>query len=350
MPHGWRRSFSRSRLARSLAVTRSLFSLGADRSVVTRPFCRHLIVLSSLDCSVVTRRRSFSRGRSTRSLAVTQCRSFSRSRLARSLAVPWLDLSRSLARSPHSAQIILSQSLDSISRSRSARSLAVAWLDLSQSLARSPHSAQIVLSQLLGSIYLAVIRHRLFSRSRLGSFSRGHSTRSLAVTRLALCGYSSWIALLQLLGLDRSVAVTRIDLSRSLDSLSCGHSTHSLRLLIMDSSLAILGLDRSLVVTRIDLSRSLDSLSCGHSSWIALSQLLGADRSFAVPRIDLSRSLDSLSCSYSTRSLRLLIMDSSLVDTWLGSLSRSHSDQSLTVTRLALLRSLDSLFAVTRHG
>ncbi|KAH0902846.1 hypothetical protein HID58_042349 [Brassica napus] len=334
-----------------------------DRSVVTRPFCHHLIVLSSLDRSVVTRRRSFSRGRSTRSLAVTQCRSFSHNRLARSLAVPWLDLSRSLARSPHSAQIVLSQSLDSISRSRSARSLAVAWLDLSQSLARSPHSAQIILSQLLGSIYLAVIRHRLFSRSRLDlslavtrlallrslnslfvlsrsysawialsqslrSISRGHSTRSLAVTRLALCGYSSWIALSQLLGADR------------------GHSTLYLRLLVIHISLGDTRLgslsrshsDRSIAVTRLALLRSLDSLFA----------LLGADRSFAVPQIDLSRSLDSLSCSHSTRSLRLLVMDSSLVDTRLGSLSRSHSDRSLAVTRLALLRSLDSLFALSR--
>ncbi|KAF2581318.1 hypothetical protein F2Q70_00008089 [Brassica cretica] len=78
---------------------------------------------------------------------------------------------------------------------------------------------------------LAVTRRRSFSHSHsdrflaivlsqsLGSISRSHSDRSLAVTRLAL---------FQLLGTDRSLAVTR----------------HG-------------------------------SLSCGYSSWIALSQLLG---------------------------------------------------------------------------
>ncbi|KAF3508243.1 hypothetical protein F2Q69_00004403 [Brassica cretica] len=238
-----------------------------------------------------------------------------------------------------------------------------AWLDLSQSLARSPHLAQIVLSQSLGSIYLAVIRHRSFSRSRS---DLSLAVTRLVVTRLALSDYSSWIALSQLLGLDRFVAVTRIVLSRSLDSLSCGHSTRSLRLLVMDSSLAVTRW-RSRYSAWIALSQSLGSISrghstrsfavtrlalCGYSSWIALSQLLGADRSLAVPRIDLSRSLDSLSCSHSTPSLRLLVIDSSLVHTRLGSLSRSHSDRSLAVTRLALLRSLvtDSSLAVTRLG
>ncbi|KAF2534538.1 hypothetical protein F2Q70_00029894 [Brassica cretica] len=75
-----------------------------DSYVVTRRFCRHLIILLSLDRSVVTQRRSFScsysaqivlsqslrsisHGHSTRSLAVTRCRSFSRSLSARSLVV-----------------------------------------------------------------------------------------------------------------------------------------------------------------------------------------------------------------------------------------------------------------------
>ncbi|KAL0805399.1 hypothetical protein Bca101_097890 [Brassica carinata] len=50
------------------------------------------------------------------------------------------------------------------------------------------------------------------------------------------------------------------------------------------------------------------------------------DRSLAVTRLALLRSLDSLSCGHSTRSLALLVMDSSLAVTWLGSLSHSHSD------------------------
>ena len=173
-------------------------------------------------------------------------------------------------------------------------------------------SARIALSWLLViDSSLAVTRQRSFSRSPL--------ERSLAVTRLALYGYSSWIALSQSLGEDRSLAVPWIDLSRSLDSLSFGHSTRSLRLLIMDSSLAVTRrrsfsrsrLDRSLTVTRL-----------------ALSQSLGADRSLAVARIDLSRSLKSLSCSHSSRIILLLLLvtDRSLAVTRLGSLSRSHSD------------------------
>ncbi|WZZ52249.1 hypothetical protein YC2023_052356 [Brassica napus] len=296
-------SFSCSRLARSLTVTRSISSLGADRSFVTRPFYRHLTVLSSLDRSVIT--RSLCRHSTVlSSLGADLSLAVARLDLSRSLGadhsrtVAWLDLSRSLARSPHSVQIVrslvdrsvvtrpfchqstvlssldcsvvtrpfchhsiilssldrsvvtrcrsfsrghsvqivLAQSLGSISRghsldlltrrmsfsrSRSIRSLAVARHDLSQSLGsisrsqslalltrRRSYSAQIVLSQSHGSL----------SRS-LDSVCRGHSFRSLAVTRLALCGYSSWIALSQLLGLDRSIAVTRIVLSGQLFDL-----------------------------------------------------------------------------------------------------------------------------------
>ncbi|KAH0903522.1 hypothetical protein HID58_043025, partial [Brassica napus] len=301
-----------------------------DRSVITRPFCHHSTVMSSFDRSVVTRpfcRRS--RGGSARialswllvidsSLVVTRRRSFSRSPLERSLAVTRLALYG------YSSWIALSQSLGE------DRSLAVPWIDLSRSLdslscghsTRSlRHSAQIVLSQSLGSIShghsthsLAVTRRRSFSRSRsvrslavtqiallqllvtqlallrsLDSLSCGHSTRSLAVTRLALCGYSSWIALSQLLGADRSLAVAWIDLPRSLDSLSRSHSA------------------------QIVLSQSLGSLSLAVTR-LALLQSLGADRSLAFARIDLSRSLKSLSCSYSSRIvlLLLLVMDRSL--------------------------------------
>ncbi|KAF2535102.1 hypothetical protein F2Q68_00021250, partial [Brassica cretica] len=121
---------------------------------------------------------------------------------------------------------------------------------------------------------LAVTRRRSFSRSR--------SDRSLALR-----------------GAYRSLTVARIDLSRfsrSFDSLSCSYSAQIalLRLLVMDSSLAVTWRrsfsrsrsDRSLAVTRLTLlqllgtDRSLavtrhGSLSRSHSSRIALSQSLG---------------------------------------------------------------------------
>ncbi|KAF2542447.1 hypothetical protein F2Q68_00031489 [Brassica cretica] len=138
-----------------------------DRSVVTRPFCRHSIVLSSLDRSVFTRSRSFSRSRLARSLAAT--------------------------RSPHLAQIVLSSV---VTRSLCRHSIVLSSLD--RSVVTRPfcrHS--IVMSSLDRSVVvLAVARH--------GSLSRG---------------YSSSIALSQSLGEDRSLAVPWSDLSRSLDSL-----------------------------------------------------------------------------------------------------------------------------------
>ncbi|KAF3518514.1 hypothetical protein DY000_02061189 [Brassica cretica] len=124
---------------------------------------------------------------------------------------------------------------------------------------------------------LAVTRYRSFSRSRWIDPSRSLDLLS--------CSYSARIALLRLLGADHSLAVARIDLLRSLDSLSCSYSAQItlLRLLVMDSSLAVTHrksfprsrLDRSLAVTRLDLSRSLDSLSRSYSARIALSQSLG---------------------------------------------------------------------------
>ncbi|KAF3528690.1 hypothetical protein DY000_02040641 [Brassica cretica] len=99
-----------------------------------------------------------------------------------------------------------------------------------------------------------------------------------------------------LLGAYRSLAVARIDLSRSFDSLSCSYSARItlLRLLVMDSSLAFTRRrsfsrshsDRSLAIARIDIS---------YSARIALLRLLVTDRSFAVTR------LGSLSCGYSSR-------------------------------------------------
>ncbi|WZZ60301.1 hypothetical protein YC2023_060408 [Brassica napus] len=149
------------------------------------------------------------------------------------------------------------------------------------------------------------------------------STRSLTVTRL---GRS------QSVGADRSLAVARLDLSLSLDSLSCGHSTRSLWLLVMDSSLA--------VTQQIILLQSLGSISHSHSTRsLAVTRSFcrhsavtrGHSRSLAVTRLALSqsshsRSLDSLSRSRVTR---------------------GHSTRSLAVTRLALSQSLDR-YVVTR--
>ncbi|KAF3510086.1 hypothetical protein F2Q69_00001309 [Brassica cretica] len=149
---------------------------------------------------------------------------------------------------------------------------------------------------------LAVTRRR--------SFSHSHSDRSLAVTRLVLlqlldsrhrslsCGYPSRITLSQLLGADRSLAVAWINLSHSLGSISRSHSTRSLavtrhgslscgystriallRLLIMDSSLA---------VTRIACNLSIDTSSmttcsggsehCPHRSFAQPSRSKKSDR------------------------------------------------------------------------
>ncbi|KAL0652534.1 hypothetical protein Bca4012_095225 [Brassica carinata] len=119
-----------------------------------------------------------------------------------------------------------------------------------------------------------------------------HSTDESSLDRRILTRPTSpHSTVLSSLGVEHSLAsicaVAWLDLSRSLDSLPCGHST------------------RSLAVTRLAPSRSLDSLSRSHSARIALSQSLGSDRSLAVTR------LGSLSRSHSARialsqSLRLL--------------------------------------------
>ncbi|KAF3541877.1 hypothetical protein F2Q69_00024813 [Brassica cretica] len=165
--------------------------------------------------------------------------------------------------------------------------------------------------------YLAVTRCRSFSRSR--------SDRSLAVIRLAL---------LQLLGAYRSLAVAQIDLSRSLDSLFCSYLVHIilLRLLVTDRYLAVTRLESlsCSYSTQIILSQSLGSISRGHSTRsLAVTRCRSfsrsrSDRSLAVAWIDLSRSLDSLSCSYSPQ----IVLSQSL-----GSISRGHSTCSFAVTR-----------------
>ncbi|KAF2606392.1 hypothetical protein F2Q68_00045223 [Brassica cretica] len=100
-----------------------------DRRVVTRPFCRHSTVLSSLGAE--------------RSLTVT--RFDLRSRLARSLAQQGLAKAYPYLTYP-------SWLHDESSRKQLARALAATRLDLSRSLARTPYSAQNDLSQSLRSL------------------------------------------------------------------------------------------------------------------------------------------------------------------------------------------------------
>ncbi|WZZ33661.1 hypothetical protein YC2023_017062 [Brassica napus] len=229
-----------------------------DRRVVTRPTSPHSTDESSLDCFVVTR---------------PFCR--------------------------HSAQSVLSQSLDSI--------CAVALLDFSRSLARSLYSAQIDLSQSLRSLSprgvdvsiqqqgLAEAYPYLTYHSWLhDESSRKQLARALAVTRLDLS---------RSLDADRSRAVTWLDLSRSL-----ARSPHSTDESSLDRFVVIRptsrhstdesSLDRR-VVTRPTSPHSTDESSldrfvvtrpfCRHSAQSVLSQSL--DSICAVAWLNLSRSL-----------------------------------------------------------
>ncbi|KAF3502892.1 hypothetical protein F2Q69_00042432 [Brassica cretica] len=243
------------------------------------PFCRRSIVLSSLDRSVVTRRRSFSRSGSTPSLALAPTvghGEVSSKKIKLEFALSSFDhsvVTRPFCR--HSAQIVLSQSRGSISRGHSLalsrslarslavtrslssfgpdhsltvaridlsrslgayHSLAVAWLDLSRSLARLVHSAQIVLSSLDRYVVTRPLCRRL---TVLSSFD--HSV----VVRL-FCRQST---ILSSLSADRSLAVDGLDLLRSL--ARCPHSA------------------------QIVLSQSLGSISRGHSTQFVFSQSLG---------------------------------------------------------------------------
>ncbi|WZZ49996.1 hypothetical protein YC2023_050103 [Brassica napus] len=221
-----RRYFSRSHLARSLVVTHSLSSL--DRRVVTRPFCRHSTDESSLDRFVVTRltsrhsidepsldRRVLTRPTSPHS---TDESSLDRRVLTRATSHHSTDessLDRFVVTRPfcrHSAQSVLSQPLHSI--------CAVAWLNLSRSLTRSLYSAQIDLSQSLRSpsprgVDVSIQQQGLAEAYPYLTYpswlhdesSRKQLARALAVTRLDLS---------RSLGKDRSRAVTWLNLSRSL--------------------------------------------------------------------------------------------------------------------------------------
>ncbi|KAJ4902075.1 hypothetical protein Rs2_16026 [Raphanus sativus] len=177
-------------------------------------------------------------------LTVTRHSSISRGYSARLDLSPLLGNARSLAITRHSslsrrylAKLVLSRSLGSLSRGHSARSLVVTRLALSRSL-RLP--------------------------------SRGHSARSLAITRHSSLSrrYLAKLVLSPLLGTARSLAVTwKSSPSRS-------HSA------------------RSLAVTRLALSRSLRLPSRGHSDCplavtrLALSRSLGAYRSLTISRDD----------------------------------------------------------------
>ncbi|WZZ34634.1 hypothetical protein YC2023_018035 [Brassica napus] len=158
-----------------------------DRRVLTRPTSPHSTNESSLDRQVLTRPASrhstvLSSLGAERSLAVAR---LDLSRLLgadRSRAFTWLDLSRSLARSPYSAQNDLSQSLRSLSPrgvdvSIQQQGLAEAYPYLTYPSWLHDESSR---KQLVRA--LAVTRLDL-SRS-LGAVLRGHSTRSLVVTLL----------------------------------------------------------------------------------------------------------------------------------------------------------------------
>ncbi|WZZ49995.1 hypothetical protein YC2023_050102 [Brassica napus] len=268
----------------SRSLTRSPHSTdesSIDRFVVTRPTSHHSTDESSLDRRVVTRstsrhsidessldRRVITRlmSREERSLAIGRL----------DLRVAWLDLSRSLARSLYSAQIDLSQSL---------RSLSPRGVDMS------------IQQQGLAEAY----PYLMYPSWLQDESFRKQLARALAVTRLDLS---------RSLGADSSLAVTWLDLSRSLTRSphSTDESLHDRFIVIRPTSrhstdessldrrvvtrpfcrhstvLSSLRAERSLVIGRLDLrSRLARSLAVTHSF-----SLLGADQSLAVAQISLS--------------------------------------------------------------
>ncbi|WZZ66846.1 hypothetical protein YC2023_078216 [Brassica napus] len=187
-----------------------------DRRVVTRSTSHHPIDESSLDRRVVTR--------------PTSRHSTDESSLDRFV------VTRPFGR--HSAQSVLSQSLDSI--------CAVVWLDLSRSLARSLYSAQIDLSQSLRSLSPRGVDVSIQQQGLAEAYP--------------YLTYPSWLhdesSLKQL---ARALAVTRLDLSRSL------------------------GADRSRAVTWPDLS-----LSLARSPYSAQNDLSQSLRSLSPRGVDVS--------------------------------------------------------------
>ncbi|KAL0656744.1 hypothetical protein Bca4012_077328 [Brassica carinata] len=204
--------------------------------------CPHSTEESSLDRSVVTRRRAFSR-----------------SRFARSLAVASLDLSRSLTRSHGHVEFSDSSKAN--------------W----HSRVDPPHDSQLL---------------RSLSRGHSTCYSCGHSTRTLTVTRLALlrsldshsCGHSTRTLAVTRLAL---FAVTRLTPLQSLDSLS---RSHSARIALSQSLRLLASLEHDVIPRR----HSLDSIS-SYSAHIDLSQSL---RSRSPRGVDVSTQQQGLAEAY----------------------------------------------------
>ncbi|KAF2598685.1 hypothetical protein F2Q68_00009026 [Brassica cretica] len=201
-----------------------------DRFVVTRPFCRHSaqsVLSQSLD-SICAVARLDLRSRLARSLAVT--RSFSLLGADRSLAVVQIDLSQSLRPlSPRGVDVSIQQQglaevylylmypswlHDESSRKQLARALTVTRLDLSRSLGanRSRAVTSLDLSRSLArSLHLT-------DESSLDRFvvtrpTSRHSTDESSLDRRVLtrpfCRHST---VLSSFGAERSLAVARLDL------------------------------------------------------------------------------------------------------------------------------------------
>ncbi|WZZ25204.1 hypothetical protein YC2023_008605 [Brassica napus] len=373
---------SRKQLARALAIViaQSLGSIsrGHSLALLTRPTSPHSTDESSLDRRVVTRptsphstdESSLDRGVVTRP---TSPHSTDESSLGRFV------VTRPFCR--HSAQSVLSRSLDSI--------CAVAWLDLSRSLARSLYSAQIDLSQSLRylsprGVDVSIQQQGLAEEYPYLTYpsllhdesSRKQLTRALAVTRLDLS---------RSLGADRSRAVTWLDLSRSLarspysaqndlsqllrslsprgvDVSFCRHpideSSLDRRVLTRPTSrhsTVLSSLDRR-VITRPFSRHSTDESSLDRRVITRSTSRHSTDES-SLDRFVVTRPFCRHSIDESSLDRRVLTRPTSRHSTDDSSLDRfvvtrpafSHLDlrsrlaRSLAVTRLAPLRSLDSL-------
>ncbi|WZZ49993.1 hypothetical protein YC2023_050100 [Brassica napus] len=238
-----------------------------DRFVITLPFCRHSaqsVLSQSVDsiCVVAWLDLSRSLARSLYSAQIDLSRSLrslsprgvdvsiqqeglaesypyltytswlhdesSQKQLARALAVTRLDLSWSLG---------------------ADRSRAVTWLDLSRALTRSPYSVQNDLSQSLRSLSprgvdVSFCRHPIdessLDRRVLTRPTSPHSTDESSLDRRVVT----------------RLRIAWLDLSRSLDSLPFGHSTLSLAVTRLSP---LRSLDLFFAVTRLSLSQSLGS-------------------------------------------------------------------------------------------
>ncbi|WZZ49994.1 hypothetical protein YC2023_050101 [Brassica napus] len=183
----------------------------------------------------------------------------------RSRTVTWLDLSRALARSPYSVQNDLSQSLRSLSprgvdvSPTSLHSTVLSSLDRRVvTRLRSHHS--IDESSLDRRVISRPTSRQSIDESSLDRFvvtrstSRHSTDESSLDQRVVTRPFCRHATFLSSLGAERSLAsicaVAWLDLSRSLDSLPFGHSTLSLAVTRLSLSQS-LGSDRSLAVTQI---------------------------------------------------------------------------------------------------